>query len=668
MDMNEQYELKMDLNLIHHLGINLYSNVPAVLAELVANSWDADATRVDIFITGEGNKKRITLKDNGCGMDEDDLQEKFLTVGYRRRNDESNDKTPIKKRLVMGRKGIGKLSVFSIAGSVQVATKKKGLDPLAIQLDIKDIEEKIDNEGTYHPQAIEVPGDIQFEESGTVIILEDLKKRINVSLDTNLRRRVARRFSVIGKDFQVFINNKEVTWNDMFSFENLDCILVYDDIGEKKTKPLLDLQEEGKELRVDPRGNSFGEPQNQYHIRGWIGIAKTSTLLQEDDSDHLNKISILTRGKMACEDILSSFGVGGMYTKYVIGNLEADFLDVTDGEDIATSNRQDFVQYDARFTELTDFIGKELRYLGKKWDTIKETRAKDEVFNIPELSEWFDTFQKDDKEKALEIFGRFNKTTNDETSKKEKMRGGVLLVQRYQHNGKIDELNQLDSSDLNGALRLSSDVDDMEASWYYQITKGRLDVIKKLADLVEENVFEKVLQEHICKHLWLLDPSWDRATETPTLERSVRLAFNEVKKNDEEKKGRIDITYKKTSGKHVIIELKRPSVKIAHTLSLVTQVDRYRAALRKELKKAEEDGSVETVCLLGEEPSDWKEKDTREESEKTLDARNIRIVTYNKLIKDAERSYEEYLVKNKSKEKIEEVFTGIKNAKFTTDS
>ena len=39
----ETLELKIDLATLNHLGLNLYSNVPAVLSELIVNSWDADA-------------------------------------------------------------------------------------------------------------------------------------------------------------------------------------------------------------------------------------------------------------------------------------------------------------------------------------------------------------------------------------------------------------------------------------------------------------------------------------------------------------------------------------------------------------------------------------------------------------------------------------------------
>ena len=45
-----KYKMSIDFNVLNHLGINLYSNIPAVLSEVVANSYDADATEVNIDI------------------------------------------------------------------------------------------------------------------------------------------------------------------------------------------------------------------------------------------------------------------------------------------------------------------------------------------------------------------------------------------------------------------------------------------------------------------------------------------------------------------------------------------------------------------------------------------------------------------------------------------
>ena len=50
MTNSSKYQMTINLNVLNHLGINLYSNIPAVLSEIVANSWDADATEVDIQI------------------------------------------------------------------------------------------------------------------------------------------------------------------------------------------------------------------------------------------------------------------------------------------------------------------------------------------------------------------------------------------------------------------------------------------------------------------------------------------------------------------------------------------------------------------------------------------------------------------------------------------
>ena len=44
--MDNKFIMSLSLNVLNHLGINLYSNIPAVvLSEIVANSWDADATK-----------------------------------------------------------------------------------------------------------------------------------------------------------------------------------------------------------------------------------------------------------------------------------------------------------------------------------------------------------------------------------------------------------------------------------------------------------------------------------------------------------------------------------------------------------------------------------------------------------------------------------------------
>ena len=121
MPKSNKYEMHINLNILNHLGLKLYSNAPAVLAEVIANAWDADATHVDIEIADD----KITITDDGHGMSETDINEKYLNVGYERRKAEPGQ-TARYHRTVMGRKGIGKLSLFSIADTVEVQTVRNG--------------------------------------------------------------------------------------------------------------------------------------------------------------------------------------------------------------------------------------------------------------------------------------------------------------------------------------------------------------------------------------------------------------------------------------------------------------------------------------------------------------------------------------------------------------
>ena len=646
--MPEEYTLDIDLNVLNHLGLNLYSNVPAVLAELIANAWDADAARVEVSVQGRDANKQIVIKDDGCGMNDADLRDKFLIVGYERRK-KSGDLTP-KGRPVMGRKGIGKLSVLSIALKVQVFTKKENADPLAIELDVAEIQKAIDTKQKYHPPVIPVPEAIDLGHSGTTIVLSDLKKRVNASLDQYLRQRVARRFSVIGDDFQVLVNGSEITLKDRNYFGKLEYALVYGGFDTSKF--------EHDEKYIVRREEAYVDDEKQHAMRGWIGLVKESGALQ--DGDNLNKISILARGKVALEDILDSYREGGLYTKYIIGELEADFLDLTEEEDIATSSRQDFIQTDPRFVQLRAFVERELKYLASERAKLKDEEGAKRAREIPALKEWYESLKGDTKTAAKKLFGRINQIATDEKHRKTLYKHGVLAFEHLHHKEKLSELEQLEIDNLEVAVKLFSELDDIEASWYYQITEGRLDVIKKLSHHIGEDVLEKIIQEHIYTHLWLLDPSWDRATETPTLEQSVATSFDKIsdKLTEDEKRGRLDIQYKKTSGKHVIIELKRGSVRTS-SLRLMEQVDKYIQALDKQLSEANEDGAIEAVCLVGKELTDWETPERRQISEKSMEARNIRVMTYQQLIRDAEVSYRQYLEKSKKRGRIKKLLDEI---------
>ncbi len=151
MSGDHTYQMTVSLNVLRHLGLGLYSNVAAVLSEVVANSWDADAEHVRISI--DASRGRVVIEDDGHGMTIADANQKYLHVGYERRK--VAPRTPRFDRPVMGRKGIGKLSLFSIARTVRVESVAGG-EKHGFVMDAEDIETEIRDggEGRYEPDPV----------------------------------------------------------------------------------------------------------------------------------------------------------------------------------------------------------------------------------------------------------------------------------------------------------------------------------------------------------------------------------------------------------------------------------------------------------------------------------------------------------------------------------
>ena len=75
--MSKDLVMTFDPLTIEHLGVRLYSTLPPVLAELIANSYDADAENVTLSLNDEGSEKEIIIEDDGMGMSFDEINNKF---------------------------------------------------------------------------------------------------------------------------------------------------------------------------------------------------------------------------------------------------------------------------------------------------------------------------------------------------------------------------------------------------------------------------------------------------------------------------------------------------------------------------------------------------------------------------------------------------------------
>ena len=670
MSGQRKLSMSVDLNVIEHLGMNLYSNTPAVLSEVVANAWDADASNV--WIRFDIEAQTISVRDDGAGMTRDQVIDQYLKVGYRRRA-AMPTVTPKHGRHPMGRKGIGKLSCFSIADAVSVFTVHEG-ERTAFRMNVNDMQAQLARESnsSYDPHE-DIPWFDELVHDGTCVVLSELKRKVTQSSVKYLRQRIARRFSVLGSksNFVMKLNGEEVLSADRGYFDGIEFIWTYLD----QANPSIEIKEFPNIVRhVDRNEAIAAELQASIEpltIRGWLGTVKNPGLLKDEGGQSLNRIAIFMRGKVCQEDILAEFSDKRLYADYLVGEIYCDELDADETNDIATSSRQDLKMDDPRVVELKRVIGKELAKIQAQWsDWRVENGVKHLIQGIPEVEAWLNGLQGDTQRKAQRWVGRLNLLRSDkDDSKRELLKGSILAFESYRRREQLDFLEHLGDENIEKVLEAFNDIDELQMSYYGQIVKFRVAVIKALETKLNEDEYETALREHIYNHLWLIDPSWERVRGTEVAERTIGKFLHEQSEKlpTAERRARIDIGYRAASGRHVVIELKRGSASIpVDTLS--RQVRKYRSGVSKLISEGENPSwPLEIVCVVGKPPPEWGDGSGRKDVETSLKAVDARLVFYQQLLENAYKAYEDYLETHKTIDPLWEIFEAIENFDPVTD-
>lgn len=356
-----KYELDIDVRILELLGPNLYTNIYYVLAELIANAYDADAHNV--YIISDHNK--IIVEDDGKGMSYSKGEvTKYLKVAAISRSSEEDSKTGL-DRLKMGRKGVGKLAALSVSEEVYVMTISDG--------------EKSGFILSRHPQSKNLQGiedkNIHFEritENGTAIIMLNPQYNLHKT-PTAIKRNLLKIFPAINEDFKIHI----ITETNEIIIDSVDkeigrelcaCILLgnksinikntyyneYPDVEllverEPKTFPLLLKDNQGKEKEYN------------LVIEGWIGAYKSTRGRKLESSDFPdNFISLYANDKMGEFNILPVVGANRLNESYVVGQLYIDLFELSELPDMALSNRQGYKSDDLRYIKVIEYVKEEL--------------------------------------------------------------------------------------------------------------------------------------------------------------------------------------------------------------------------------------------------------------------------------------------------------------------
>ena len=175
----DELKFKVSSGLKNILGRDLITSDNIAILELVKNSYDAHATKVEITFKADS----ITIADNGKGMSLKDIQQKWLFVGYSAKKDGTEDGQSYRdsfRRNYAGAKGIGRISCDRLARYVNLVTKSNQSSVVEkIQVDWNLFEKSQSEEFDHVPvRHMEVAECISFfpngGKTGTILELVDL--------------------------------------------------------------------------------------------------------------------------------------------------------------------------------------------------------------------------------------------------------------------------------------------------------------------------------------------------------------------------------------------------------------------------------------------------------------------------------------------------------------
>lgn len=164
------------------IGKELITDDFIAVYELVKNAFDANAREVEIIFEGlKSDNPRIIIKDNGDGMNDDDLKNKWLFVAYSAKKLEQDYRDKIKSnRIYAGAKGIGRFSCDRLGANLKLTTRNKKEDIWhVLDVDWSDFEK--DAEVEFHTVKAQLTqtknAPISKLQHGTALEISELRSR-----------------------------------------------------------------------------------------------------------------------------------------------------------------------------------------------------------------------------------------------------------------------------------------------------------------------------------------------------------------------------------------------------------------------------------------------------------------------------------------------------------
>ena len=597
------YSMRISRLTVDKLGVKLYDKVSAVIAELIANAYDADATEVTVcapmgqfLATRAGGTIAdkgfdIEVVDNGIGMTPQQMQDFFLVVGAERRNDPNRGGlSPRFNRKVMGRKGVGKLAPFGICKAIEVISaggdlisadggypSDSGYLTSHIVLDYDSIVALGNEPDERYKPTVGDRDESLSEESGTQIILRKFNYR-KVPDTGILGRQLAQRFGIRSPEWQVQLtdNTKGDPSPETVGDFHIDIM----------PNTRITFQQNGSVLSPDgtlePDLSAGFEHDDTFHpLSGWMAYSKAPY------SDELMAgVRIYCRGKIAAQTSIFNQRAGftGEHNirSYLVGELHADWLD--EDEDLIQTDRRDILWSDelaAAFQAWGQGIVKRIGTLSR--DPMR--KATLELFletgNVEARIR--DAYPTEDQQvirnRADEVARSFGRTISRSEAEdtgvvNELVDLSITLAPHITLNSMMKEAAAQADRSLSVLASFLRIARLAELSSFGRIAEDRLKVVERLEALKDaKDTDENDFQQLIADAPWLVNPEWAPVTENQTFS-TLRKEFEKyfegqtgepISLSDFQQTGkRPDFVLSSQEGTVQIIEIKKPHHKLTN--------------------------------------------------------------------------------------------------------
>ena len=608
---NKTVKMGFDPNTIEHLGVQMYSTLPPVIAELVANAYDADAEKVRIFLEDKGEKK-ITVADTGHGMSFENLEAKFLKIG-RNRREEENQYSESGKRKVIGRKGIGKLAFFGIASHVEIITRREGKEN-AFTLDWAAIKR---SGSEYNAPVHKHNDECSENQSGTTIVLTQIRRKTSFQ-PKDLAGSLARTFAVFnehGFEVEIIHNNEDS--------RKITNEMKYDDIEIENSWDF-----------------PYQEVASQYEyanqITGKIISAKTPV------GPSMKGIALFSRGKLVNNHEFYGEKASSHGYAYLTGWLNIDFVDDWE-QDVIGTNRQSLNWENEKTSELRSYLQQVVQ---KIYTEQRKKRAESKKNAIRErtgtdVDHWLKELPRHERSLAQKITDQIIENEGIDTEKADGLLRYIQDAFQFEafkeFANDVADMQEVDSAEF---IALLKEWQLVEAKELYRLSLGRISTINELSKHMVENSKEVPTMHDFFKQFpWLLDPR--------IIEFKHEVSYAEILKNKYPERGlkeserRIDFVCTSVSDSRFIIELKRPR----HTVNAkdIKQAADYRAFLENHIGNTLESASQVVAYIVGGKKSSNHFAQSEMKTYRT--SGEIYVKTYRELLENAKTYHQEFIEK-----------------------